>query len=44
MLQRRLRDLHVAAQHYSVQQRHYVDAGKLFISTTSDRQLDRNVV
>jgi alkylation response protein AidB-like acyl-CoA dehydrogenase len=36
MLQRRLRDLHVAAQHYSVQQRHYVDAGKLFLSMTSD--------
>jgi alkylation response protein AidB-like acyl-CoA dehydrogenase len=36
MLQRRLRDLHVAAQHASVQQRHYVDAGKLFISMTSD--------
>ena len=35
-LQRRLRDLHVAAQHYSVQQRHYVDAGKLFMSMTSD--------
>jgi alkylation response protein AidB-like acyl-CoA dehydrogenase len=36
MLQRRLRDLHVAAQHAFVQQRHYIDAGKLFISMTSD--------
>ena len=35
-LQRRLRDLHVAAQHASVQQRNYVDAGKLFMSMTSD--------
>jgi alkylation response protein AidB-like acyl-CoA dehydrogenase len=35
-LQRRLRDLHVAAQHAAVQQRNYVDAGKLFISMTSD--------
>jgi alkylation response protein AidB-like acyl-CoA dehydrogenase len=35
-LQRRLRDLHVAAQHASVQQRNYIDAGKLFISMTSD--------
>jgi alkylation response protein AidB-like acyl-CoA dehydrogenase len=32
MLQRRLRDLHVAAQHAMVQQRHYIDAGKLLIS------------
>jgi|BarGraIncu00222A_1022003.scaffolds.fasta_scaffold00462_14 alkylation response protein AidB-like acyl-CoA dehydrogenase len=30
-LQRRLRDLHVAAQHAAVQQRHYVDAGKLVL-------------
>jgi alkylation response protein AidB-like acyl-CoA dehydrogenase len=36
MLPRRLRDLHVAAQHAYVQQRRYIDAGKLFISTTSD--------
>ncbi len=35
-LQRRLRDLQVAAQHSSVQPRHYVDAAKLFISRTSD--------
>ena len=27
-LQRRMRDLHVAAQHAAVQQRHYVSAGK----------------
>jgi hypothetical protein len=27
-LQRRLRDLHVAAQHATVHQRHYVAAGK----------------
>jgi alkylation response protein AidB-like acyl-CoA dehydrogenase len=31
-LQRRLRDLHVAAQHAAVQQRHYVGAGKLRLS------------
>jgi alkylation response protein AidB-like acyl-CoA dehydrogenase len=31
-LQRRLRDLHVAAQHTVVQQRHYVSAGKLLLS------------
>ena len=31
-LQRRLRDLHVAAQHAVVQQRHYVDAGKLVLN------------
>jgi len=36
MLQRRLRDLHVAAQHAMVQQRRYIDAGKLFRSMTSD--------
>jgi alkylation response protein AidB-like acyl-CoA dehydrogenase len=30
-LQRRLRDLHVAAQHAQVQQRHYVGAGKLVL-------------
>jgi alkylation response protein AidB-like acyl-CoA dehydrogenase len=35
MLQRRLRDLQVAAQHFALQQRQYVDAGKLFISMTS---------
>jgi alkylation response protein AidB-like acyl-CoA dehydrogenase len=30
-LQRRLRDLHVAAQHGAAQQRHYVKAGKLLL-------------
>ena len=30
-LQRRLRDLHVAAQHHAAQQRHYVKAGKLLL-------------
>jgi alkylation response protein AidB-like acyl-CoA dehydrogenase len=30
-LQRRLRDMHVAAQHAVVQQRHYVGAGKLLL-------------
>jgi alkylation response protein AidB-like acyl-CoA dehydrogenase len=33
-LQRRLRDLHVAAQHYGVQQRHYVNAGKLLLGSS----------
>jgi alkylation response protein AidB-like acyl-CoA dehydrogenase len=32
-LQRRLRDLHVLAQHYNVQQRHYVNAGKLLLGS-----------
>ena len=31
-LQRRLRDLHVAAQHFAAQQRHYVGAGKLLLN------------
>jgi alkylation response protein AidB-like acyl-CoA dehydrogenase len=31
-LQRRMRDLHVAAQHAAVQQRHYVRAGKQLLS------------
>jgi alkylation response protein AidB-like acyl-CoA dehydrogenase len=35
-LQRRLRDLQTAAQHAAVQQRHYVDAGRLLISGTGD--------
>ena len=30
-LQRRLRDMHAAAQHASVQQRHYVDGGRLLL-------------
>ena len=33
-LQRRLRDLHVVAQHYNVQQRHYVNAGKLLLGSS----------
>jgi alkylation response protein AidB-like acyl-CoA dehydrogenase len=33
-LQRRLRDLQTAAQHAAVQQRHYVDAGRLLVSVT----------
>jgi len=33
-LQRRLRDLHTAAQHYGVQQRHYVKAGKLLLDNS----------
>jgi alkylation response protein AidB-like acyl-CoA dehydrogenase len=32
-LQRRLRDLHVAAQHEKAQQRHYVKAGKLLLGS-----------
>ena len=31
-LQRRLRDLHTAAQHFAAHQRHYVSAGKLLLS------------
>jgi alkylation response protein AidB-like acyl-CoA dehydrogenase len=33
-LQRRLRDLHVAAQHQAAQQRHYVKAGKLLLGSS----------
>jgi alkylation response protein AidB-like acyl-CoA dehydrogenase len=33
-LQRRLRDLHVAAQHGIAQQRHYASAGKLLLSSS----------
>jgi alkylation response protein AidB-like acyl-CoA dehydrogenase len=32
-LQRRLRDLHTASQHYGVQQRHYVKVGKLLLGS-----------
>ena len=41
-LQRRLRDLHAAAQHAVAQQRHYVSAGKLLLSKSagSSRILD----
>jgi alkylation response protein AidB-like acyl-CoA dehydrogenase len=35
-LQRRLRDIEVAAQHAAVQQRYYAKAGKLLLSPTSD--------
>jgi indole-3-acetate monooxygenase len=34
-LQRRLRDLHVAAQHAAVQQRHYVSSGKLLLESSA---------
>jgi alkylation response protein AidB-like acyl-CoA dehydrogenase len=33
-LQRRLRDVHVAAQHFVAQQRHYVGAGKLLLGNS----------
>jgi alkylation response protein AidB-like acyl-CoA dehydrogenase len=33
-LQRRLRDLHVAAQHAAAQQRHYASAGKLLLGSS----------
>jgi alkylation response protein AidB-like acyl-CoA dehydrogenase len=32
-LQRRLRDLHTAAQHFQAQQRHYVGAGRLILGS-----------
>jgi alkylation response protein AidB-like acyl-CoA dehydrogenase len=32
-LQQRMRDLHVAAQHVGVQQRHYVNSGKLLLDS-----------
>lgn len=35
-LQRRLRDIEVAAQHAAVQRRHYTKAGKLLLSSASD--------
>jgi indole-3-acetate monooxygenase len=34
-LQRRLRDLHVASQHFVAQQRHYVSAGKLLLGSSA---------
>ena len=34
-LQRRLRDLHAAAQHAAVQQRQYVGAGKLLLACSA---------
>jgi hypothetical protein len=33
-LQRRVRDLHVAAQHHGVQQRHYLKGGKLLLGSS----------
>jgi indole-3-acetate monooxygenase len=36
-LQRRLRDIEVAAQHAAVQWRHYTKAGELLLSAASDR-------
>ena len=33
-LQRRLRDLHAAAQHYAAQPRHYMEAGKLLLNNS----------
>jgi hypothetical protein len=30
-----MRDLHVAAQHVGVQQRHYVDSGKLLLDSSA---------
>ncbi len=38
-LQRRLRDLHVAAQHGAAQQRHYVKAGKLLLDGFAGNRL-----
>ena len=38
-LQRRLRDLHAAAQHAVAQQRHYVSAGKLLLSKSARGKL-----
>ncbi|BAR53556.1 alkylation response protein AidB-like acyl-CoA dehydrogenase [Bradyrhizobium diazoefficiens] len=35
-LQRRLRDLHVAAQHAHAQQRQYVDVGKLALRRSTE--------
>jgi alkylation response protein AidB-like acyl-CoA dehydrogenase len=40
-LQRRLRDLHVAAQHAAVQQRHYVTAGKAALAQFRQALEDR---
>jgi indole-3-acetate monooxygenase len=39
-LQRQLRDLHAGAQHAMVQQRHYINGGKLLL----DRSLDSEIV
>jgi alkylation response protein AidB-like acyl-CoA dehydrogenase len=40
-LQRRLRDIHVAAQHGAVQQRHYVTAGKQLLGVTQQATIPR---
>jgi hypothetical protein len=40
-LQRRLRDIHVAGQHASVQQRHYVSAGKLLLDAPAKDRTER---
>jgi alkylation response protein AidB-like acyl-CoA dehydrogenase len=40
-LQRRLRDLHAAAQHAAVQARHYVSAGKTLLSDSVAPSQDR---
>src|ERR1700676_3340398 len=40
-LQRRLRDIHVAGQHVTVQQRHYVDAGKLLLGPPASDGTER---
>ena len=34
-LQRRMRDLHAAAQHFAVQQRHYMASGALLLGASS---------
>jgi indole-3-acetate monooxygenase len=41
-LQRRLRDLHAAAQHGAAQQRHYVSAGKLLLSSSASSTIVRD--
>jgi alkylation response protein AidB-like acyl-CoA dehydrogenase len=40
-LQRRLRDIHVAGQHVTVQRRHYVDAGKLLLGPPASDGTER---
>ena len=43
-LQRRLRDLHTAAQHAAAQQRHYAKAGKLLLDTSVVKVTDQSCV
>jgi indole-3-acetate monooxygenase len=43
-LQRRLRDLHTAAQHTAAQQRHYAKAGKLLLDTSVVKVTDQSCV